>query len=176
MTAVVVLQCSAILGKLGKKLSTASIDMEASKTKVNILGWVLRLKKTRLRKFFSLQRAKPFIKSCPYYAKAHGHLPPHAWAWGSFYTYKRLIQSSHVPRAQQLRFLQICVNVTLIFVISLCQYIEKNGTKYVKPENTRRINFSQIKVWPLSNVMQVPWPTLWQLYYRPRLTETQREK
>ena len=73
-------------------------------------------------------------------------------------------------------FFQICVNVILIFVIILCQYIEKNGTKYVKLENTRRINFSQIEVWTLSKVMQVPWPTLWQLYCRPRLTGTQREK
>jgi len=45
MIAVVVPKCRAILGRLGKKLFIASIEMLASSTKVNILGWVLRSKK-----------------------------------------------------------------------------------------------------------------------------------
>jgi hypothetical protein len=56
MIAVVVPKCSAILGRLGKKLFIASIEMLASSTKVNILGWVLLSKKRDLESFIIATR------------------------------------------------------------------------------------------------------------------------
>ena len=50
MIAVVEPKCIAILGRLGKKLFIAKIEMLAKSTSVNILGWVLRSKKRDLGK------------------------------------------------------------------------------------------------------------------------------
>ena len=74
MIAVVVPKCSAIFGRLGKKLFIASIEMLASSTKVNMLGWVLR-SKNATEKVPPLKRTKLLIKLCPYNARNHVQFP-----------------------------------------------------------------------------------------------------